>query len=149
MGKQSRVANPQRRIAAALLKCGASRVWMEPTAAMKIGKAITRADVRRLIKQGTIKKLSEHVPSPSAGPRRQDIGSRKGARGARSGLKDGWLKIIRPQRSMLRELKPNFQPGAYRRLYRLVKGGAFRSRAHLKIYVDEKKLLRPDGKGGT
>lgn len=144
MGKQSRIANPQRRIAASILKAGSSRIWMDPAAAGRIGRAITRADVRRLIKSGAIRKEKERRPTPEIGSRRQDIGSRKGARGGRlrGGSKEHWLRAVRPQREMLVEMKGNLKPMAYRTLYRLVKGGAFRSRVHLKSYVEEKKLLR-------
>ncbi|MFH0829633.1 MAG: 50S ribosomal protein L19e [Candidatus Aenigmatarchaeota archaeon] len=143
MSKQSRTANSQRRIASKILKAGSSRVWMDPNQAAKISQAITRTDIRRLIDKGIIRELPERKPTPEAGARKQDIGSRKGARGARlrGGKKEPWLNIIRPQRQMLNELKPSLKPMAYRKLYRLVKGGAFRSRTHLKSYVEEKKLL--------
>jgi len=115
---------------------------MDPSSAAKISQAITRMDIRRLIDKGIIAKLPEkgHMHEEAS---RQERGSRKGARGARlrGGKKEPWLKIIRPQREMLNELKPSLKPMAYRMLYRLVKGGAFRSRAHLRSYVEEKKLL--------
>jgi len=116
---------------------------MDPNQAAKIAQAITRTDIRRLIGKGIIRELPERKPTPEASARKQDIGSRKGARGARlrGGKKEPWLNIIRPQRQMLNELKPSLKPMAYRKLYRLVKGGAFRSRTHLKSYVEEKKLL--------
>ena len=101
MGKQSRTANSQRRIAASILKAGSSRIWMDPAAAARIGRAITRTDVRRLIKSGAIRKEKERVPTPESGARRQGIGSRKGARGARlhGGKKEHWLRAVRPQRA--------------------------------------------------
>ena len=143
MGKQSRVANSQRRIAAAILKAGSTRVWMDPNQAARIAQAITRTDVRRLIDKGIIRELPARKPTPEAGARTQGCGSRKGARGARlrGGKKEPWLNRIRPQRQMLNDLKPSLKPMAYRKLYRLVKGGMFRSRTHLKSYVEEKKLL--------
>lgn len=127
----------QLRIAADMLKCGTSRVWMDQAAAAKISAAITRADVRRLIAAGAIRKLpAEH--KGAAGKRRyQRAGSRKGGAAARSGgPKTRWLKIVRPQRALLSELKPGLTPLAYRRVYRMIKGGAFRSRAHLAAYIE-------------
>ncbi len=141
MSKQSRIANPQRRIAAQILKCGESRVWMDPKSGMKIARAITRSDIRRLIHEGLISKIDMKVNNSDRTYKRQHSGSRKGAKGAREGKKDRWLRIIRPQRKMISELKVQMQPGAYRKLYSLVKGGAFRSRSHLQAYITDKKLM--------
>ena len=141
MSKASRHGGLQRRVAAVLLKCGESRVWMDSTAGAKIARAITRSDVRRLIKEGLIKELSAKKNSPNEHGRR-NTGSRKGARGARTGKKEPWLNMVRPQRKMLQQIKkelPNFQ---YRKLYRLVKGGVFRSRSHLQAYLNEKGLVK-------
>ena len=140
MAKQSRTANGQRRVAAEILKCGESRIWMDPTAGEKIARAITRNDVRGLIADGLIKKMKakENARKEQG---KQDRGSRKGAAGARTGLKEKWLKMVRPQRRLLAEVKPKLKPLAYRKVYKLVKGGVFRSRSHLQTYLREKKLI--------
>ena len=140
MPKQRRTSNTQRRIAARILKCGESRIWMDPSSAARIKRAITRNDVRGLISDGLIKKQKAKKNVRRAS-RRQDVGSRKGASGARTGKKKKWLKAVRPQRKLLIELKPKLKPLAYRKLYRLVKGGSFRSKAHLQIYLKEKNML--------
>jgi large subunit ribosomal protein L19e len=127
-------------MAADILKCGESRIWMDPAAGEKINRAITRSDVRGLIADGLIDKSAAKKNAHTEG-RKQGPGSRKGAAGARIRKKENWLKIIRPQRRMLTELKPKLKPLAYRKLYRLVKGGAFRSRAHLAAYLKENKLM--------
>ena len=44
----------QKRMAAAILDCGLHRVWMDPEAAGDIAVAITRADLRELIKKGSV-----------------------------------------------------------------------------------------------
>jgi large subunit ribosomal protein L19e len=139
MAKQSRTANNQRRMAADILKCGDSRIWMDPAAGEKLRRAITRNDVRGLIADGLIKKAAPKKNAHAEG-RKQGSGSRKGAAGARTPKKERWLKIIRPQRRLLCELKPKLKPLAYRKVYRLVKGGLFRSRAHLTAYIKENKL---------
>lgn len=46
----------QRRIAAELLKCGENRVWIDPEKVDEVASAITREDIRRLIKEGVIRK---------------------------------------------------------------------------------------------
>jgi len=144
MSKQSRISNPQRRMAAAILKCGTNRIWVDPAKDLSTKQAITRADVRRLIGKGVIRK--EPVKHVVAGPkfRKQRIGSRKGKMGARIGKKTLWLKMVRPQRDQLRKLKAENKlvEGGYRKIYRMIKGGMFRSRSHLMFYLKDKKLLR-------
>lgn len=127
-------------MAADILKCGESRIWMDPSAGEKIARAITRNDVRGLIADGLITKARAKKNAHKVQQGKQGIGSRKGAAGARRGLKEKWLKIIRPQRRLLAEIKPKLKPLAYRKVYRLVKGGMFRSRSHLQTYIKEKKL---------
>lgn len=126
-----------------MLKCGTSRVWMDPKAAAKINAAITRADVRRLIDKGLIKKLPVEGSGAPGKRRYQRRGSRKGSASARAGgSKVAWLKIVRPQRNLLNQVKPRLQPMAYRKVYRMIKGGAFRSRAHLITYMESKGYLK-------
>ena len=47
---------PQKRMAADILKCGENRVYFDPYLIEDISLAITREDVRNLIKQGAIQK---------------------------------------------------------------------------------------------
>ena len=44
----------QKRIAAALLKCGVHRVWFDPERSTDIQNAISREDIRGLIGEGAI-----------------------------------------------------------------------------------------------
>ena len=43
-----------KRMAADLLKCGVTKVWIDPEKVEEAKKAITKEDVRRLIKTGII-----------------------------------------------------------------------------------------------
>ncbi len=150
--------NTQRKISAKILKCGETRVWMSPAAQEKIKSAITRRDVRGLIKDGLVRKLPVK-DSRRAGPklrmiqeskgRRSGRGSRKGALGARAGKKEKWLRIIRPQRSLLKKLKDEGKlqkadsetaASVYGTLYKQIKGGMFRSKHHLISHLEERKL---------
>lgn len=112
-------------------------------------EAMTREDVRRLIEMGVIE--VKPVKGTSRGRanilaqkkkkgRRKGPGSRKGARGARQRRKEVWMRQIRAIRRLLKELKPKLK-GEYRRLYRLAKGGFFRSKAHVLEYIKERGLL--------
>jgi len=133
----------QVRIAASLLKCGTTRVWTDPTEAAKVAAAITRADVRRLINSGTMRKLPEQGSGAPGKRRYQRAGSRKGRVSARThSRKTNWLKMVRPQRELLKDAKPQLKPMSYRKVYLMVKGGAFRSRAHLKSYLESAGYMK-------
>ena len=143
----------QRRLAAELLGVGINRVWIDPARVADVSAAISREDVKRLIRQGAIRakperaisrgRLRERTLKRGRG-RRRGMGSRKGAMKARQPKKSAWIQSVRPLRSRLRELKREgvIDQREYRRLYRMVKGGAFKSRAHLETHLKERGLLR-------
>ncbi len=134
----------QRRLAAALLKCGEGRVWIDPSSQEELADAVTRSDLRSAIKAGVIRKKA--IPGTSrvrarrhalevAKGRHSGPGSRRGTPRARLPKKDRWVRRIRAQRSLLRELRDTKKIAAavYRQFYRRAKGGMFRSRAHLLV----------------
>ncbi|HEX32859.1 MAG TPA: 50S ribosomal protein L19e [Candidatus Aenigmarchaeota archaeon] len=141
----------QRRMAADVLNVGVDRVWFDPSHLKDIKEAITKSDIRSLIKKGWIKKKPVQIHSRGrarvthAKKRkglRRGHGSRKGKALARMGSKKTlWKNRIRLQRSLLRRLKikGKLDTKTYRLLYRRAKGGFFRSKAHLKLYLS--KLL--------
>jgi len=134
----------QRRLAATLLKCGEGRVWIDPASQEELADAVTRSDIRSAIKAGVIRRgrvvgtsrvrarlhAAELAKGRHAGP-----GSRRGTPRARLPKKDRWMRRIRAQRDLLRELRQTKKiPAAvYRTFYRRAKGGMFRSRAHLLV----------------
>jgi len=142
----------QRRIAAAVLDCGIDRVWIDPENLEKVKMAITKDDIRLLINDGLIVKKQEkgissarkkEVQEQKRKGKRKGPGSRKGAKGARTPKKEKWMNTIRPLRKMLKDLRENekIERSAYRKLYRMAKGGAFRSRNHMKLYMKEHGIL--------
>lgn len=139
--------NLQKKIAAKILKCGKNRIWLDPTNA-KIKTAITRNDIRRFIKEGFIKKVHEKRKVKLKEKVQQRTGSIKGSMGARESKKTNWLKVVRPQRKLLKELKSSnkLSPNSYRNVYKLIKGNFFRNKAHLMTYLKEKKLVTEDKK---
>jgi large subunit ribosomal protein L19e len=135
----------QKKLAAKILKVGESKVWLNPASAKDIEAAITKIDVRRLIKKGIIKTLPDKVRMPREKvKRKKGPGRRKGAKGAIVTSKQRWISTVRPLRRMLKELRATGQidKQTYRKIYLLVKGGMFRSRSHLKIYLEQHDLLK-------
>ncbi|MDI6798802.1 MAG: 50S ribosomal protein L19e [Candidatus Aenigmarchaeota archaeon] len=135
----------QKKLAAKVLKVGESKVWLDPTKTKDIEAAITKADIRKLIKKGYVKALPEKVKRPKEKrKRRRGPGRKKGAKHAIVTAKERWISTVRPLREMLKELRASNQidKATYRRLYLLVKSGMFRSRSHLRIYLEQRGILK-------
>lgn len=141
----------QKKLAARILKCGISRIWIDPARLADAAEAITSADIRNLYKTGVIRKLpkkgvsrfrkAKRLEQRMKG-RRKGIGSRKGKKGAKLPRKRIWIRTIRALRSLLKEKKPFMEKAAYKDIYRKAGSGFFRSRAHIMVYIERNKLLR-------
>lgn len=140
-----------KRLAAEVLGIGESRIYIDPSRLEEAASAITKDDVRKLIEDGVIsikpvkgtsrvRARLRHIKKRK-GLRRGE-GSRKGSRASMD--KDLWIARVRALRQLLRYLRDKrmIDRKTYRRLYRMVKGGAFHSRSHLKAYIKEHGLLR-------
>ncbi len=136
----------QKRLAAAVLKVGQSRVRIDPDRTEEVAGAVTRADVRKLVsggvivavqKQGVSRGRARKLASQKKKGRRTGPGSRKGASGARAPGKDRWMSTIRALRDELRALREKgaIDASTYRTYYMRAKGGQFRSRAHLRSHM--------------
>lgn len=132
----------QRRMAALLLKCGEGRVWIDPASQEELADAVTRSDIRSAIRarvirrkpvRGTSRARARRHAEEVARGRHAGPGSRRGTPLARVSAKERWMRRIRAQRELLKELrgKKQIPPAVYREFYRRAKGGMFRSRAHL------------------
>lgn len=143
----------QKRIAAQILKCGKNRIWFDPTRLTEIKEAITKVDIRSLIKDLAIQK--KQVNSISGFRRRKALlqkrkgrrrgqGSRKGKKTARFPRKRQWINKVRAQRNFLKTLKARklVTPPQFRDLYTKSKGGFFRSKRHIQLYLEEHQLLK-------
>lgn len=140
----------QKRLAAQILKCSEKRIKFDPDRLSNIKEAITKVDIRGLIKDKAIRKA--YIKGVSRGRARKrlvqrrkgkqrGVGSRKGSRGARLPRKREWINKIRVQRELLKKLKEKkiIDDRLYRELYLKSKGGFFRSRRHIKLYLEERK----------
>ncbi len=145
----------QRRVAADILKCGEDRVWMDPNALDEIKEAVTRDDIRMLIKRGLIKKKpkkgtsrvrANYLKMQKEKGRRKGHGSRKGKKYARYPRKRRWIKTIRPIRATLRDLRDSgmIDRSTYRKFYRWAKGGVYKSRNHLLSHLKAEGYLKEE-----
>lgn len=139
----------QKEMAADVLSCGKNKVWINPERQDDVADAITKADVRRLIQKGAIKKKSTDGQSRGR-VRNKKIQEEKGRRsghGSKKGNnqteKKKWMSKVRAQRKLLKELrdKGDIDSSTYRDLYQKSKGGRFNSKKHLMEYMKKGGLI--------
>ena len=145
----------QKRLAAQILNCSPDRVTFNDDRLEDIKQAITKRDLKLLIGDGAISKKPGNFTSrvrarklalQKRKGRRSGEGTRKGKFTARFKPKQTWMNTIRVQREFLRLLleKGIITRKAYRELYLKSKGGYFRSRRHIKLYLAEHDELLTD-----
>lgn len=140
----------QRRLAADLLKCGIHRVKLDPEKLEEVSEAITREDIRRLIKDGIIWKEQKkgvgraRVRARRRKKRSRGPGSKEGGKHSRISRKEQWMMRVRAQRKRLKELRDRdlITRATYRRVYMMVKAGAFKSVAAMMEYLAQNNLIR-------
>lgn len=144
---------PQKRIAAKVLGVGVHRVWIDPDIEEDLSLALTRADVRKLIADRTIRKKpvqgvsrarARYIKRQKRRGQRRGPGSRKGRKGARQPSKRLWIIKMRAQRRYLRALRDiqAITPSQYRTLYAKVKGNAYRSVAYLRKTIEDLGIVK-------
>ncbi|MAG52937.1 MAG: 50S ribosomal protein L19e [Nanoarchaeota archaeon] len=143
----------QKRIAADIMKVGSNRVKFDEERLDDIKEAITKTDMRSLVKEGAVSKkpyLSQSkvrarkIKEQKKKGNRKGPGTKKGTKNARLRPKRIWVNKIRVLRKFLKELKVKnmIESKNYRNLILKSKGGFFRSKRHLKLYINEHKLLK-------
>lgn len=143
----------QRRLAASILKIGVNRVWIDPEHIEEVSRAITRDSVKQLINQKTIKAKpkngissyrSKKLKEQKNKGKRKGRGSIKGAKNARNPKKKAWMTTIRALRRDLKGMREaeEIDPTTYRKLYKMAKGGAFRSKSYMKTYARDHDLIK-------
>ena len=143
------IISNQKRMAAQILskkegrEVGVHRVWINPDYLDEVSTAVQKADIRQLIDEGLIKARpikgtsrgrARNVAAQKAKGRRKGPGSRKGTRNSRDPKKNRWMRLIRAQRRVLKEMRGDetLTPSEYRYYYRKAKGGSYRSVAHMR-----------------
>jgi large subunit ribosomal protein L19e len=142
----------KKRIAAKVLKCSPKKVKLNTDSLEKIGEAITRSDIKALVSKSQITKVkavgvsrvrAKKKAEQKKKGRSRGQGLRKGKLTARSPAKLTWMNKIRNLRELLFHLKEagKLDNANFRDLYMKSKGGYFRSRRHLKLYIDEHEMI--------
>ena len=142
----------QKRLAATVLKTSQKNIVFDSERLEEVKEAITKTDIRGLIGDLAIWKRKKpgvsraRVNKRKAQKRkglRKGPGNKKGKKFAKTPRKRLWINKIRLQRGFLRELKEKkiIANLHFRELILKAKGGFFRSKRHIKLYVEEKGMI--------
>ena len=143
----------QKRLAAQILKCSKKKIRVDMEMKEELKESITKKDIRNLVKQGAIYKKKNNetsrgrarsIQKQKSKGKRKGPGSKKGKINSRLSRKDRWMLKIRTQRKFLKDLKMTEQIDnkTYADLYKKAKGGFFRSKRHIKLYLEEHELIK-------
>ena len=132
----------QKKMAGEGREVGVHRVWINPSYLDKVAQSVQKEDIREAIDNGWIKakaiKGTSRVRAlkrreQKLKGRRKGQGKRAGSANARNPRKNRWMRTIRSQRRVLKELRADetIEPSQYRRYYLKAKGGSYRSIAHM------------------
>src|SRR3989344_216352 len=143
----------QKKLASKILKVSEKKIKFDTEALSQIKEAITRSDIKALIGKNVISKKDTNEQSrvrarlrilQKRKGRRKGRGTKKGTKNARLPGKTEWTRKIRVQREFLKNLKQGklIDSKTYKSLYMKSKGGFFRSRRHIKMFVEERSLIK-------
>jgi large subunit ribosomal protein L19e len=148
----------QKRLAGQILNCSPHRVIFDTDRLDDIKQAITKRDLRLLVGDGAISAApmnatsrvrARKIKKQKSKGRQKGPGSRKGKFNTHFNVRMMWRNNVRVQRAFLKELSTKNIIGkkAYRELYLKSKGGYFRSKRHIKLYLqDHDELLAKNAK---
>ena len=145
--------NIQKRIVADLSGASKKRIIFDTERLDEIKEAITKGDLRSLVKdkaisiapkKGVSRVRARKIIEQKRKGRMKGHGSKKGKKTARLPKKEAWMNKIRALKAMIKVLRDKklIETSTYQNLYNKSKGGFFRSRRHLRLYIEEQELIK-------
>lgn len=142
-----------RRIASQLLGVGENKVRIKSGEVKRAAEALTRDDIRGLIRDGAVFSAGVRGVSRARARvrarqkkkgRRRGIGKRRGRKYSKVSRKTRWMAMVRAQREYLSGLfsEKRIDRKTRKHVYLMIKGRAFKGRAAVMAYLKSNKLLR-------
>ena len=147
----------QKKLSSKVLKVSPKKIHFDEERLEEIKEAITKSSILKLAKdqaiiaepkRGISRVRARKIKEQKAKGRRKGKGSRKGKITTRVPKKETWMNKVRLQREFLKTLKDKqlIDTKIYRKLYLMSKGGFFRSKRHIQIYLNDHDLILKNNK---
>ena len=138
-----------KRLASDILHVGRNKIRMNPDERSRTDEALTREDVRALIKDGIVYIKSEPGFKINNRRKRKLAGSRKGSMNSRTSEKETWMTNVRAQRKYLAQLVAEgaLEQKNKRVVYMRIKGGFFKGKRALLMHLKDNHLYVEKAKG--